>query len=96
MRDLSDLKAQGEGQGFQFPGVFELTALGRADAALPERMPDILAAAGVRVVAGSLRTKPSREGNYVSVSVSFECESREQYDAAHEALRKTDGVRWTL
>jgi putative lipoic acid-binding regulatory protein len=48
------------------------------------------------VLAGSLRVRPSREGKYVSVAVSFTCPSREKYDAAHEALRADPDIRWTL
>jgi putative lipoic acid-binding regulatory protein len=40
--------------------------------------------------------RPSREGNYVSVSVSFTCPSREKYDEAHAALRADPEIRWTL
>ncbi|HET9819053.1 MAG TPA: DUF493 domain-containing protein [Rhodanobacteraceae bacterium] len=43
-----------------------------------------------------MRERPSREGNYVSVSVMFTCPSREKYDAAHAALRADPGIRYTL
>lgn len=96
MRNLDDLKPQSPEQGFQFPGIFELSALGSADAGLEHRVPAILAGMGLKVVEQSLRTRPSREGHYVSVGVSFECTSREQYDAAHAALRADPAVRWTI
>lgn len=96
MKDIDDIKAQRPDQGFQFPGVFELTAMGSASAELEKKMPRILADAGLTVLAGSARTRPSREGNYVSVSVSFTCPSREKYDAAHSALRADPDIRWTL
>ena len=53
-------------------------------------------AIGLQVLDGSLRTRPSREGNYVSITLSFDCPSREKYDAAHEALRADPDIRWTL
>jgi putative lipoic acid-binding regulatory protein len=96
VKDLDDLKAERPEQGFQFPGVFEITAMGRADADLERRVPEIVESVGVSVLAGSLRTRPSREGNYLAVSVSFTCPDREHYDAAHAALRSADGIRWTL
>lgn len=96
MRDLDDLTAQNPDQGFQFPGAFEITALGRADATLEERIPQLLQSIGLTVVAGSLRSRPSREGTYHSVSVTFMCSDREQYDAAHSALRADEAIRWTL
>ena len=96
MKDLDELKAEQPGQGFQFPGVFEITAMGRADADLERRVPEIVESVGVSVIAGSQRVRPSREGNYLAVSVSFTCPDREHYDAAHVALRASDGIRWTL
>ena len=96
MKDLDDFKAERPEQGFQFPGVFEITAMGRSDADLERRVPEIVESIGVSVLAGSMRVKPSREGNYLAVSVSFTCPDREHYDAAHAALRAADGIRWTL
>ena len=95
MKDLDELKAEQPGQGFQFPGVFEITAMGSAAAQLERRVPDILEGLGLSVLAGSARVRPSREGNYVSVSVSFTCPTREKYDEAHAALRADPDIRWT-
>jgi putative lipoic acid-binding regulatory protein len=96
MKDLDDIQAQNPQQGFQFPGLFEITAMGRADAALEDRVPQILEGIGLGVLTGSVRVRPSREGHYVSVSVSFTCPTREKYDEAHTALRADPGIRWTL
>ena len=96
MKDLDELKAEQPNQGFQFPGVFEITAMGRADADLERRVPEIVESIGVSVLAGSQRVRPSREGNYVAVTVAFTCPSREKYDAAHSALRADPGIRYTL
>jgi putative lipoic acid-binding regulatory protein len=96
MKNLDDLKPQLPEQGFQFPGAFEITAVGKAHAGIEERMPHIITELGMSVLNGSLRTRPSSEGNYVSVSLTFTCPSRELYDAAHAALRKDPAVRWTL
>jgi hypothetical protein len=43
-----------------------------------------------------IRTKPSSKGNYVSVVLVSEAHSREDYDAAHGALREHPAVKWTL
>src|SRR5205807_2030473 len=84
-KPLDDVQPQNPDQGFQFPGAFEITALGKAHAALEQRVPALIEALGLNVIAGSLRVRPSRGGNYVSVSVTFTCPSREKYDAAHAA-----------
>lgn len=96
MKNLDDVQAQNPGQGFQFPGAFEITAVGKANTGLEERMPEIIAGLGLAVLNGSLRTRPSSEGRYISVSVTFTCPSREKYEAAHAALRSDPAVRWTL
>ena len=96
MKSLDDLQPEKPGQGFQFPGAFEITAMGAANAGLEERMPQIIASLGLAVIGGSLHTRPSSQGHYVSVSVTFTCPSREKYDAAHAAVRADPAVRWTL
>ena len=96
MKSLDDLQPQNPQQGFQFPGAFEITAMGDAHAGLEQRVPEIIAALGLSVIDGSLRTRASSEGRYVSVSVTFTCPTREKYEAAHAALRANPAIRWTL
>lgn len=96
MKDLDEIQAQNPDQGFQFPGVFEITAMGNAAAELERRVPEILAGLGLAVLADAVQVRPSREGNYVAVTASFTCPTREKYDAAHAALRADPGIRWTL
>ena len=54
MKDLEDIQAQNPDQGFQFPGLFEITAMGSAGAGLENRVPEVLAGLGLGVLAGSL------------------------------------------
>lgn len=83
-------------RGFQFPGEFEISAMGAADAELAAKVPDWLRAAGLQVRVDSLRQRPSRAGNYVSVTVAFHAGSRDDYDTAHRVLRAQAEVKWTL
>ncbi|HET9033009.1 MAG TPA: DUF493 family protein [Dokdonella sp.] len=96
MKNINDIEPQSSSQGFQFPGAFEITALGRADADLESRVMQIIEGLGLSVITGSLRSKPSREGNYLSVAVTFTCPDRETYDKAHAALRADEAIRWTI
>lgn len=96
MRNLDDIQPESPQQGFQFPGLFEITALGNASADLEKHVPALLAGIGLSVLDGSVRSRPSREGNYLSVTVSFTCPNREKYDAAHAVLRADPDIRWTL
>lgn len=83
-------------KGFQFPGRFELSAMGAADAGLENALPELIEALGMSVDRASLRVCASSAGRYVSVSIHFEAASRADYDAAHSALRAHPGVKWTL
>lgn len=85
-----------EDQGFQFPGVFEITAMGAASAGLETEIPALLTAAGLTVLHETVRTRASSAGKYVSVAISFRADSRADYDAAHVALRGHPEVKWTL
>ncbi|MDQ3206573.1 MAG: DUF493 family protein [Pseudomonadota bacterium] len=82
--------------GFQFPGVFELSALGPAEAGLERQLPQLLADGGVEVQPGGVRWKASSNGRYVSVRIAFLARDRAQYDLAHELLRGHPEVKWTL
>jgi uncharacterized protein len=89
-------QAQADGKGFQFPGEFEITAVGSASADLPTQVPQLLEAAGLKVKHESVRHRHSGGGNYVSVTVAFHCDTRAHYEAAHEALRAHPDIRYTL
>lgn len=91
-----DLKSANPDHGFQFPGEFEVTAMGPAGCALEEELPRLLELAGIVVLHETVATRASSGGRFVSVKLSFRAESREQYEIAHEALRAHPEVKWTL
>lgn len=96
MHEIDFSQAKREGKGFRFPGEFEITAVGSASAGLPTRVPQLLERAGLHVLHETVRHRHSGGGNYVSVTVSFRCDSREQYDGAHAVLRADPDIRYTL
>lgn len=96
MKELGDIHPQNPDQGFQFPGVFEISAMGSATAKLEAEIVRIIQEAGLSVLAEAVRVRRSSAGNYVSVTASFMCPSREKYDEVHAALRAHPEVRWTL
>ena len=96
MKEIDFSQARREGKGFQFPGEFEITAVGLASADLPGRVPQLLERAGLRVQHESVRHRHSGAGNFVSVTISFFCDSREHYETAHQALRADPDIRYTL
>jgi putative lipoic acid-binding regulatory protein len=96
MEPIDFTQAKQEGKGFQFPGDFEITAVGNASANLPTHVPQILDRAGLHVFHESVKHRQSGAGNFVSVTVSVHCDNREQYEAAHAALRESPDIRYTL
>ncbi len=94
--DLEAIKAADKDKGFQFPGDFEITAMGNASADLPKRVPQILESIGLHVLHETVKHRHSREGNFLSVTVSFRCDNREQYDLAHSTLRADPDIKFTL
>jgi putative lipoic acid-binding regulatory protein len=85
-----------EGEAYEFPGAFELSAMGAADAGIAEALPGLVTGAGAQVLAGSLSSHASSNGNYVAVRISFLAADREQLDAVHAAVRDHPGVKWLL
>ena len=96
MHEIDFTQAKQDGKGFQFPGEFEITAVGNTSANLPTHVPQLLERAGLHVLHETVRHRHSGAGNFVSVTVSFRCENREQYEAAHAALRADPDIRYTM
>lgn len=88
--------AEEEGRGFQFPGEFEVSAMGASDADLAALMRAALQTAGLTCVEGVERVRASSRGTYVSVTLAFRAECRDDYDTAHRVLRALPEVKWTL
>lgn len=91
-----EIQSDNPEHGFQFPGLFELSALGPAESGLERVLPQQLMDAGIDVVNESIQWKHSSNGNYVSVRIGFRAADRAQYELAHQVLRDHPEVKWTL
>lgn len=91
-----DIRSDNPDHGFQFPGVFEITAMGPAGAGLEERIPALLEAIGLTVLRETVAARNSTGGKYISIRLSFHAEDRARYEAAHATLRADPDVKWTL
>ena len=91
-----EIKSDNPEHGFQFPGEFEITALGPAGSGLEQQIPSLLESAGLTVLHETVGTRESSGGKFVSVKLTFMAQSREQYDVAHAVLRGHPEVKWTL
>lgn len=91
-----DIHSDNPDHGYQFPGTFELSAMGAADAGLERELPQRLLEAGIDVETETIQWKHSSTGKYVSVRITFRAKDRAQFDLAHQVLRDHPEVKWTL
>ncbi|WP_368564418.1 DUF493 family protein [Pseudoxanthomonas sp. UTMC 1351] len=91
-----EIKSDNPEHGFQFPGTFELSAMGTADMGLEAELPRLLNVAGIEVLHEKISWKHSSSGKFVSIRIAFRAETRAQYDAAHAAMRDHPEVKWTI
>lgn len=82
--------------GYQFPGIFELSAMGTAGIGLESELPILLERGGVVIERERTSWKHSSNGKYISVRIAFHAATREEFDMVHEALRSHPHVKWTL
>jgi len=82
--------------GLQFPGTFDITAMGHVGGGLEEKMPAALEAAGIKVHRDQHRQRLSGKGNWVSITFGFDAASRAEYETAHQVLKALPEVKWTL
>lgn len=69
-----------------FPCEFPIKAMGRSDAAVAERVVDIVGRHAGEVASDCVTTAYSRSNRFVSVTVTIEAHSREQLDAIYREL----------
>lgn len=80
----------------KFPCRFPIKAMGRADGDLPALVSDIVGRHDPALRPEAVRSRPSRAGNYVSVTVTVEATSRAQLDAIYRELSAHDKILWVL
>ncbi len=85
-----------EPQGLQYPCDFQIKAMGIDDGHFHEIVLEIIGRHCRGIQADSLRTRASRGGKYVSVSVVIEATSRAQLDAIYDDLTAHDKVLMRL
>jgi len=85
-----------EPRGFEFPCAYQIKAMGLDDGRFHELVVEIIRRHCDQVHEDSLRTRPSRGGKYVSVSLVIQAESRAQLDAIYDDLTAHDKVLMRL
>jgi putative lipoic acid-binding regulatory protein len=85
-----------EPKGLEFPCEFQIKAMGHDDGLFQEAVLEIIRRHCDTVDADRLRTRASRNGKYVSVTVVIEAGSREQLDAIYDDLTADEKVLMRL
>ncbi len=81
---------------FEFPCEFPLKVMGRQNTGFEEHVMDILGRhVGEDEILGR-QCRPSSNGNFVSVTVTIQAQSKQQLDDIYLALNASDAVLMTL
>ncbi|HWQ45648.1 MAG TPA: DUF493 domain-containing protein [Longilinea sp.] len=79
-----------------FPCEFPLKVIGKDEDGFEEMVIVIIQKHVPRLIRSSFTNRSSREGKYVSVSVTFTADSREQMDNLYRELTAHPKVLWVI
>lgn len=82
--------------GFQFPCAYQIKAMGHDDGAFREVVVNIIEQHCDKVKPEHVICKPSRNGKYLSVSVTVQAHSHDHLDAIYATLTEHDKVLMRL
>lgn len=80
----------------QFPCHFPIKAMGKSDCNLDMIVVEIVRRHAPDLAEGAVKTRPSAQGKYVSVTVVVNAISREQLDAIYQDLVDCESVLMAL
>jgi hypothetical protein len=70
----------------EFPCQFPIKAMGKADLELDLLVIEIVRRHAPDINEGTVTTRPSKDGNYIAVTVTIEASSKRQLDAIYQDL----------
>jgi putative lipoic acid-binding regulatory protein len=83
---MSDSSADQDETLLRFPCRFPIKAMGRSEAGVEAILIEILERHAPETSAEALRSRPSRNGHWVAVTVEIEARSKAQLDAIYREL----------
>lgn len=81
---------------FEFPCEFPIKAMGEAHPYLDAKVVEIVRRHAPEIREGSVTTRASRGGRYLSVTVTITAHSRDQLDAIYRELNADERILMTL
>ena len=85
MRERND-KPLEQAVGLAFPTQFPIKIMGRRESGFTTAVLEIIRRHAPDFMPGTLESRPSREGKYVSLTATVNATSREQLDALYREL----------
>ena len=80
----------------KFPCEFPIKAMGRATPELEIAVLEIMRRHVPDLGEGAVRTRKSRQGNYLSITVTIQARSREQLDAIYMELTASEHIVFAI
>ena len=77
---------------FDFPCRFPIKAMGREAEGFPAHVMELVAAKAGPIDNDDVSIRPSRDGRFISVTVTFTATSREQLDSIYRSLTGSQRV----
>jgi len=81
---------------FDFPCEFPVKAMGRDAEGFPAHVMELVAAEVGPISHERVAIRPSREGRFISVTVTFVAESREQLAAVYRNLTSSERILFVI
>lgn len=80
----------------EFPCQFSIKAMGKNSANFDSIVVGIVRQHVADINEGAVKSKPSKKGNYLSVTVTIEASSKQQLDAIYQGLTDSPEVLMAL
>ena len=93
---MVDLTPEDEESPLKFPCEFPIKAMGRATPELEAAVLEIMNRHVPDLGEGAVKTRKSRHGNYLSITVTIQARSREQLDAIYMELTACEHIVFSI
>jgi len=93
---MHDSTPENEQSPLKFPCEFPIKAMGRATPELEMAVLEIMHRHVPDLGEGAVRTRKSRKGNYLSITVTITARSREQLDAIYMDLTACEHIVFAI
>jgi putative lipoic acid-binding regulatory protein len=93
---MVDSTPEDEESPFKFPCEFPIKAMGKATPELEIAVLEIMHRHVPDLGEGAVKTRESRNGNYLSITVTIQAKSREQLDAIYMELTSCEHIVFAI